>query len=342
MNKRYEVLDIAKGIGIFLVVYAHAYSPFYKYIVQFHMPFFFIISGYLYNEKSDIKSYMIKKVKRLYIPYVFWNLIGMCILAIISSEKYPLIQFVKQIILIIFTGTTCELFGPTWFLGTLFLASVIYKVVDVIINKMITHPGGGHKGTLFAFLLIGVLGFCITFPYSKSRMLILSMFYAIGVFLKNIDFINIKIKPFYTFIFVILSGVCYYFIVNCNSVDLKNNNIKYRLLYVIGVLCASYITFIISKILMELKYVKDIIMYIGRNSIDILIWHLNFFRVVILFQLLNNNISVKEIMNYYPIYSSDGVWWIVYTVIGIAGSLIIGSLLKKGIWGKWLKRIYVV
>jgi fucose 4-O-acetylase-like acetyltransferase len=52
-----EWILIAKGIGIFLVVVGHFYpetSPDYwtqikKVIYSFHMPLFFILSGYLYT-----------------------------------------------------------------------------------------------------------------------------------------------------------------------------------------------------------------------------------------------------------------------------------------------------
>ena len=74
-GKRIEWLDIAKGIGIFLVVYAHARAPYNSYIYNFHMPFFFLISGILYKSGGDVKTYILKKVKTLYIPFAGWNLI---------------------------------------------------------------------------------------------------------------------------------------------------------------------------------------------------------------------------------------------------------------------------
>ena len=74
-SKRIEWLDIAKGIGIFLVVYAHARAPYNSYIYNFHMPLFFLISGILYKSGRDLKSYIFRKIQTLYIPFVSWNLI---------------------------------------------------------------------------------------------------------------------------------------------------------------------------------------------------------------------------------------------------------------------------
>ena len=53
MTKRIEWIDIAKGIGIILVVIGHIsqIEVLNDIIYSFHMPLFFIISGYLYKRK---------------------------------------------------------------------------------------------------------------------------------------------------------------------------------------------------------------------------------------------------------------------------------------------------
>ncbi|MEG0019892.1 MAG: acyltransferase family protein, partial [Oscillospiraceae bacterium] len=76
--KRDLSMDIVKGIGIILMVVGHSKSPFTAFIYSFHMPLFFIVSGYLFNIKysESLKSsfgYMIKKLKELYIPYCVWT-----------------------------------------------------------------------------------------------------------------------------------------------------------------------------------------------------------------------------------------------------------------------------
>lgn len=42
-NKRYAYIDIARGIGIILVVWGHTGGPMINYINQFHMPLFFTL-----------------------------------------------------------------------------------------------------------------------------------------------------------------------------------------------------------------------------------------------------------------------------------------------------------
>lgn len=52
--KRDNVIDVAKGIGIVLVVFAHINftEPIQFFIYSFHMPLFFIISGVLFTKEK--------------------------------------------------------------------------------------------------------------------------------------------------------------------------------------------------------------------------------------------------------------------------------------------------
>lgn len=54
MRTRIEWLDIAKGIGILLVIAGHCfYLAYSRPIYAFHMPLFFFISGLLYRDKKE-------------------------------------------------------------------------------------------------------------------------------------------------------------------------------------------------------------------------------------------------------------------------------------------------
>ena len=65
-KRRLNYLDYAKGIGILLVVLGHIYNNSVKlWIYSFHMPLFFIISGYLleYNKTYDILNFELSNGK---------------------------------------------------------------------------------------------------------------------------------------------------------------------------------------------------------------------------------------------------------------------------------------
>jgi len=67
MKPRDPAVDTAKGILIILVVLGHSgYTPLARYIFWFHMPAFFLISGYLFdpaNSAGSLVSYVRRKVR---------------------------------------------------------------------------------------------------------------------------------------------------------------------------------------------------------------------------------------------------------------------------------------
>ncbi len=75
VKKRIDYFDIAKGIGIIMVVWAHAKGPFSRFIYQMHMPFFFLLSGLLYSFNTPVKEYIVKKLK----VYIFHLYFGTCL-----------------------------------------------------------------------------------------------------------------------------------------------------------------------------------------------------------------------------------------------------------------------
>jgi len=104
MNKcnkiRLDWIDRVKGVAIFLVVLGHIiigsygnhvmnmektspYLIYFNMIYAFHMPLFFMISGYLYPRSLmnlfDCYAQIIKRINVLIVPYVFWGLFNLYI-----------------------------------------------------------------------------------------------------------------------------------------------------------------------------------------------------------------------------------------------------------------------
>jgi fucose 4-O-acetylase-like acetyltransferase len=76
MQKRVQYIDIAKGIGILLVVLAHndlsGYHPMlHRFIYAFHMPLFFFLSGIFFNPARDFRTIFQKRFNGLIKPLVF-------------------------------------------------------------------------------------------------------------------------------------------------------------------------------------------------------------------------------------------------------------------------------
>ena len=67
MKNRISYIDIAKGIGIFLVIWGHIIlsGPAYNIIYAFHMPLFFFLSGFVFSKNKFIFLVLKLQIKYL-------------------------------------------------------------------------------------------------------------------------------------------------------------------------------------------------------------------------------------------------------------------------------------
>lgn len=80
---RIQYLDNLKGFAILLVVLGHCVqstvtgyddNPIFKVIYSFHMPLFFMISGYVsYKYSFSWRQSVSKRAYQLLVPYCIWG-----------------------------------------------------------------------------------------------------------------------------------------------------------------------------------------------------------------------------------------------------------------------------
>ena len=83
-QRRILWLDQLKAVGFYCVILGHMSIPtaFANWIYSFHMPLFFLVSGFTFNlaktAQAPAKDYLPKLFKRLIIPYFWIELICLC------------------------------------------------------------------------------------------------------------------------------------------------------------------------------------------------------------------------------------------------------------------------
>lgn len=70
--KNNNIVTLVKTVGIFLMVLGHVVSSdtyTIKVIFAFHMPLFFVMSGYCFKEKylNDAKQFVVRKFKGIWL-----------------------------------------------------------------------------------------------------------------------------------------------------------------------------------------------------------------------------------------------------------------------------------
>ena len=199
LNKRQtrnQTFQYLEALAIIMVIYDHVgtrigfLSSIFPYN-SFYMPLLVFISGYFYHKKP-IKKYLIHKTKKLFLPYMVWNIIGNGIAYILkrlgivdwycsinlSSLKYCLIN-----------GPLSSINGASWFVIMLFYVSIVYNIFSNIFK---THSLERDIVFLMGYIGIGsgALVLCmkgyntgIYLPILKTAFYL--QFYHIGYFFHN-------------------------------------------------------------------------------------------------------------------------------------------------------------
>ena len=128
MNGHNKAISIGKGICILLMVIGHSACPkaIKDWLYMFHMPFFFFVSGYLFNEKQlhSFGPFLKKKIKSLWWPFFKWNIIFILLHNLlfrlgIEVQEYTWIEALKKILLSGLMAESETLLGTFWFLQQL-------------------------------------------------------------------------------------------------------------------------------------------------------------------------------------------------------------------------------
>lgn len=140
-EKREHYIDAAKGIGILLVIIGHSNppAPIRQFIYEFHMPLFFMISGYVFQYDKwmalDFRSFLQNKW-RAYIPKYFL-LAGLNLLAAGGILGFFQHGFTKEWLRLnlnyiywifyskgsVATMPNCT---PLWFLTCIFVVNILF------------------------------------------------------------------------------------------------------------------------------------------------------------------------------------------------------------------------
>lgn len=286
-ERRLNYLDVAKGIGIILVILGHvdiSNNPLCNWIYSFHLPLFFIVSGMLLSYKKDwinlnFTKNMKKKAKQLLYPYfTFSALIALCSLINKLLLHSPLFGDVKQILLY----TICfEGFSTLWFLPALFIAEMLVINLAHLKHNMIV---------LFGLILIGVVG-----SYILSSNILLGNYFYMRLFKR---FFNITIRSIIAASFVEIGYLIFpyihknvkrankfFILITCvilfvtniftsqfnNFVDLHNSILHNVFLYYMNAIFGSVSILILLK---KINYSNSFLEYCGKNSLTIMVTHL--------------------------------------------------------------------
>lgn len=192
-EKRLEYIDCAKGIGILLVVIAHHLQDsegVLLWIYSFHMPLFFIITGYLLakrNKRFSLKEAILSGAKSLMYPFYTFSVVLLLwwILLLFVLQAKPEESFRSMLLRMLTTYG----YHALWFLPTMYIAGIVSKTYRFG-KRWILLAGTVVAGCAFSYSIHSASLFDGTGRYIAmycGRTFLAISFIEIGRILFNLD-----------------------------------------------------------------------------------------------------------------------------------------------------------
>lgn len=304
-TKRIIWIDIAKAIGILIVLVNHAMLNLGLVTFlggMFYMPVFFALSGYTFKEntKELLPEFIKNKAKRLLIPYLFFQLFLTSVYsikniaghqpftkaimplfgalysrnALYASEKAVLVNVPLNNI-----NLMSSLNAPLWFLTGLFTSLVIYKFILLKADK--------DKKKEVCYIAISVLigiafkYFCpILLPWSIDTALISVTFLHVGRLLERNQLFERLYKRPFNICMIVLVFVVSSFLNGSVNMSVREFGKSVLLYLLVGSLGTISIMFLSKWIEKQFNKVATMFEYIGKHTIGILALHLVIFEII--------------------------------------------------------------
>ena len=286
MEKRYEYIDIAKGLGMFAIVWGHICCKGWSncLVYSFHIPLFFFLSGMMFDENKypNFLPFIAKRAKRLLIPYVVYSVITWIIWALFSMLVHrPVESYLNPLLqTIVAKGSGGFLVHNValWFIPCLLAVEIIYYVLakyklgGVVLSFIIAWS---------SMYLASIYGddYNHFWPWNLDSAFVALPFYAVGhqitkrLGLRRLQEFAENNKPMVFSACILLTVVLCYLAIRYGAISMGHsqfgNEYVFHLRAFIG--CASTILF--SLWLSCIDVAKQVINYIswfGRNSFDVM------------------------------------------------------------------------
>lgn len=288
MIERKKYIDYAKGLGIFMVMYGHVTpmgNTFDKWGSSFKLAIFFIVSGYLlaYSGKinvTDTKSFIIKSVRSMLVPYFWFSLLGIMyklFIAYMNGKELKSLLIENLYITLTFRGISALWFLPCLFIGEVLFYFVLKNKTPVKVISALTAPFIGYAAYIVLLNLEGSLSGRM---YKIFSMPILTVGKGIlGFWFVMVGYYGYKLCTRVKDYKIRGSIGIFLFILNIilfrfnNKIDMNNLKLGERpwLFFVCGII-ASFGAILMFELIE--KYVNlEILEFCGKNSLIIMCTH---------------------------------------------------------------------
>ena len=271
--ERIQWIDMAKAIAIILVIIGHTVTfgtlP-RNFIFSFHMPLFFILSGYtmhLAANKTDLVKHLKKNAIHLLGPAVViavisifarWIMVG-------GYSLESLWQLVKTTVNAYWWASGVNVHnhpgaGAVWFLFSLFWAKAIMDTVSIL------FPG---KKVDYIFAFIGIGGVLLGtkgkwLPQNLDVTMTAILFLYLGMVWREW---KTYIQKYETIIFIVAIGIWLYCLSFGLYIEMATRHYPYYATTILEALCGTFAVCSLCKALESNPRLRYVLSFIGMHTL---------------------------------------------------------------------------
>lgn len=274
LKKRITWVDVAKGMTILLMILGHVFpydSSTRNLIFSFHMPLFFILTGFTTRPAESWKAFA-AQIKKDFVHIILPCLAAWAGDFILHNLFYGgdftenLMLWVRKL----FWAAAMEYqghpsLGALWFLVVLFWSKILFSVIPLIFKTK-------YSGSIFLFCAI--LGKMISgrcwLPQSMDVVLVAVLFLHIGqVFKQYYDTFETYQMPL-TYIAFVIWMLCWH---NGLYIEVGTRSYPQFVLTILEALCGCICVFTLARAIEANALLQRIFMKIGQHTLIILCVH---------------------------------------------------------------------
>lgn len=316
--QRDQSLDIMKGIGILLVVFAHVFHQS-GFVYQFHMPLFFVLCGAAMTYSKHPYS-LGRKFKSLVIPYFVFSVICFLYWAFVESKFRPIqnepvllglstnvvsvkLQQFINIFLAVNSKSAFVYNIVLWFLPCLFVAEYIYSFI---------------KSSKYEYVVVACSIVLCYLAFQGSN----GLPWCFGMAVTVVPFLALGYHAYQPFIALlkkskklscVVCTVCAIFLISVYAIMHPHTDMAHNVIpctfYILAVLGSAFVI-TVSLALAKTNWGGQIA-YLGKNSLIIMCIHEPIKRIIITLMSKMAHIPSDTMRD-------DIVWSLVGTLVVIA------------------------
>ncbi|MFQ7977687.1 MAG: acyltransferase family protein [Faecalimonas umbilicata] len=277
MKERVRYFDIAKGVAIFCIIAGHMRNTIINnFVFTFHVPIFFLISGYFLKSNRPFKEFVTKKYNQLIRPYIITCIcviVGVSLSNIIRTHSLEhLVQDVKTwFIASLYGSGTIEYSSPFYMkqIGAIWFLLASFTAV-VIVRYFIEYKQGWLGVVVLAYVGYKT-GQMVWLPLSIQAGMTAAVFVYLG-WLSN------KYKLFEhpaPHMWISGAAIIWLFgILFCGKLYVVRNHFENGLFDIVVAVAGSYLVIVICQIIdKQTKYLANLLEFYGKNTLTILCMH---------------------------------------------------------------------